>query len=83
MNGLEVCIAEPDNTISLEGNVETYSVQNPFIIGYASTNHMHANQGYFIINTRTHEMKQGLSEADWKNELKAVPWLSLKLERVP
>ena len=71
----------------ISGNVEKYAVGMPFIVGYASTNNMPADTnilaGYFIVNTDSRHVLQGLSEDHWKTELARIHWRSVQLEKVP
>ena len=71
----------------ISGNVEQYAVGSPFIIGFASTNHMPADTnivaGYFVVNTDSRVIKQGLTEDQWKAELAHIRWKGAQLQPVP
>ena len=71
----------------IDGNVEQYAVSAPFIVGYASTNHINAGTnavaGYFILRTDNRERLQALPDADWTNELNRIHWANPPLQQVP
>jgi len=71
----------------LSGNVEAYAVAWPFITGYASTSHLPATTniqgGYFVVNTDSHRVMQGLSNEKWKAEMDRILWAGVRFEKVP
>lgn len=88
MNGCEVRIfrkraAIPNEMIA--GSIQSYAVNGPYITGYAdtrcidSTAEPDAHPGYFFVDTRTDDLRQGMSEIDWKRELKTIGWNSPRL----
>jgi len=71
----------------VSGNVEGYAVASPFITGYASTNRMPAGTniqaGYFLVNTDSGKVMQGLPLDKLNAELARVRWNGVRLEKVP
>jgi hypothetical protein len=65
----------------LDGSIQSYAVRPPFITGYADadTRCIDADSerkapGYFLIDTRSQEIRQTMSEEEWRTELKNVGW---------
>lgn len=63
----------------LDGSIQSYAVREPYITGYADTNCIDADSerkapGYFLIDTRTHLVQQGMSEQEWRDQLKKIGW---------
>jgi hypothetical protein len=78
MNGCEVRIASQDGNIDLDGSVRSYAVREPYVTGYADTRCIDADSerkapGYFLIDTRTHRIRQTMSEEQWRSERK-IGW---------
>jgi hypothetical protein len=79
MNGCEVRIASQDGNIDLDGSVNSYAVRAPYVTGYADTRCIDADSerkapGYFLIDTRTHTIRQTMSEEEWRSELRKIGW---------
>jgi hypothetical protein len=61
----------------LAGNVRKFGVNPPYIAGYVTSYYGDtdpARQRYFVLNTSTHKIKEGLTEEQWKSELKTIGW---------
>jgi len=79
MNGCEVRIASQDGNIDLDGSVNSYAVRAPYVTGYADTRCIDADSerkapGYFLIDTRTHTIRQTMSEEERRSELRKIGW---------
>lgn len=84
MNADELRLVGPGNAIRVNGNVETYAVKAPYITGHTGLTDIldakrEPNIGYFIVNTSTDELVQGLSEDAWRGTLKRIGWENPKL----
>jgi hypothetical protein len=63
----------------INGNIESYAVREPFITGFASKKCLDERveavcEGYFLLNSQTHEISVGLSEEEWKLHLQRIGW---------
>jgi hypothetical protein len=81
MNGCEVRIYRKPalDPQMLDGSIKSYAVRAPYITGYADTRCIDADSerkapGYFLIDTRTHAIRQGMSEQEWRGQLKKMGW---------
>ncbi len=72
-----VLIHHPEKGVVVDANVDAYDVTDGFVIGHVSIadelpEKEFSKPGYFILNTKTHELKQGLDREGWVKSLKAV-----------
>jgi hypothetical protein len=83
MNGYEVVIANPKNDLMSRGSVTSFAVKCPYITGYTSSEHMSADtdpvDGYFLIDTATGTVTDGLSETAWRQRLSELHWENIKM----
>lgn len=54
--------------------VEEFAAPAPYVVGRSSSvsGVSGSEEGYFLINTQTHEVRKGLSEAQWQEELRSA-----------
>lgn len=79
-----------DYTLSgtmINGNIESYAVREPYITGWASTKCLDtkleaACEGYFLLNSQTHEVFVGMSPEEWKSELEHIGWSNPALRQL-
>ena len=92
MNGCEVRLF-PEHTDSfrnkwVDGSVQSYAVRGPFITGYAdmrcidSEAEPQAQPGYFLIDTRTQDIQQSMTENEWRSKLQKIGWNNPTLNTV-
>jgi hypothetical protein len=86
-NQFEVVIC-PDNGLhgdEVNGVVERYAVNDPYITGYAGQNHGTPSPdyviGYFLIDTSKRKVQEGLTEEQWRQQLHKIGWENPKLEK--
>jgi hypothetical protein len=64
--------------IAVDGNIATVGVQGPYIGGYAymwdEDRGKMTSEGYYLVNTATGEVKQGMLVKEWQSELKKIDW---------
>jgi hypothetical protein len=63
----------------VRGNIESYAVRDNWVTGFSSTNCLDAEvenlcEGYFLLNTATNEIQDGMSEQEWEQALKKINW---------
>ena len=89
-NAYERVICKPDSppdkyAVMINGNIEKFAIRGTYITGFASTNHLvdfpKATNGYFLLNTTTDKILEGLTDEQWKNELIKIDWLTPELKR--
>lgn len=73
-----VLISNPQHEVVVNSNVDGYKVLDGLVAGYVTTpDHLSPEEkevskpGYFILNTKTHDVKQGLDKKAWLDSLKA------------
>ena len=71
----------------INGNIESYAVREPYITGWASTRCLDptveaACEGYFLLNSQTHEVFVGMSAEEWKIELEHIGWSNPTLRQL-
>ena len=79
-NGNEIYISnpEPNGEIILGPSIEGYAVSGRFVIGYIKRGNWPVEfqpkmvDGYFVLDTTSGNIKQKLSIAAWRKELKAL-----------
>ena len=67
--------------IVLGAPVKRYAVHRHLIVGLADALGDHPDDGFFVVNAKTHEVAEGLSEQKWvsllrKNGIDEVPELT-------
>jgi len=72
-----VLINHPAKTEWIKANIDGYKVLNELVVGHViiaehSPEREMSKPGYFILNTKTHEMKQGLDKKAWLGSLQAL-----------
>lgn len=71
-----VLIGAPEGGVRIEANIDGYKVLNELVVGHVtvaehSPEKEMSKPGYFIVNTKTHETKQGLDKKTWLDALQA------------
>lgn len=71
-----VLINHPEKGVVVDANVDAYKVLNGLVIGHVtvaqeSPEKEMSKPGYFIVNTKTHEVKEGLEKKAWLDALQA------------
>jgi hypothetical protein len=78
MNGYEVVVANPRSDIVTRGTVTMFDVKSPYVTGYTSTEHMAPDtdpvDGYFVLDTTSGNISDGLSENAWRKRLSELRW---------
>ena len=72
-----VLIGAPEAGVRIEANIDGYKVLNDLVVGHISiAEHSPEKEmskpGYFILNTKTHEAKQGLEKKVWLDLMQAL-----------
>lgn len=72
-----VLIDHVDRPIAIDANVDGYKVYGKLVVGHVSTpkpppEYPDSIPGYFILNTETHEVNQGLEKQVWLNSLRIL-----------
>ena len=75
--GQTVLISRPGEGVVIEASIDGYAVVGSLIVGHTKlADHPpesdYSKPGYFIIDTQTHEAKQGLDKSSWLKALKAA-----------
>jgi len=75
--GQTVLISHPGEGVVIEASIDGYAVVGSLIVGHTRlADHPpesdYSKPGYFIIDTQTHEAKQGLDKSSWLKALKAA-----------
>lgn len=70
-------ISRPGEGIVIEATIDGYAVVGSLVVGHASlADHPPESEsskpGYFILDTQTHEAKQGLDKSSWLEALRAA-----------
>ena len=76
IHGGTVLIEGPDHRLVVGPNVDGYSVLGDSVVGHVSLAQYQPDRedsrpGYFILNTKTHELKQALEKEAWVDTLRA------------
>lgn len=71
-----VLIGAPEGGVRIEANIDGYKVLGDLVVGHVTVAEQSPEKemskpGYFIVNTKTHEVKQGLDKKAWLDALKA------------
>ena len=78
MNGYEVVVANSRNDVVTQGTVMMFDVKSPYITGYTSSEHMASDtdplDGYFVLDTISGNISNGLSENAWRKKLSELRW---------
>jgi hypothetical protein len=78
MNGYEVVVASARNDIVTRGTVTMFDVKSPYVTGYTSSEQMAADTdpvgGYFVLDTVSGNISDGLSEYAWRKKLSELHW---------
>jgi hypothetical protein len=77
-NGCQKSSANSNDSF-VAGNIEYYSVRDDWVTGYASTNCLDKEvesicEGFFLLDTNTNEVQEGMSEQEWKQKLANLGW---------
>lgn len=72
-----VLINHPGKGIVVDANIDGYKVLGDHVVGHVapadlSPEKEHSKPGYFLLNTKTHEVKQGLDKKAWLESLKKI-----------
>ena len=72
-----VVISHPDKGIVIEANIDRYAVVGSLVVGHVSLADLspesdNSKPGYFILDTQTHEAKQGLDKSSWLQALRVA-----------
>lgn len=72
-----VVISHPDKGIVIEANIDKYKVMGSLVVGHVilaerPPESEYSKPGYFILNTFTHEYRQGLDKGSWLDALRAA-----------
>ena len=75
--GQTVLISRPGEGVVIEASIDNYAVVGSLIVGHSRLADQppeseYSKPGYFIIDTQTHEAKQGLDKSSWLKALKAA-----------
>ncbi len=71
----------------INGNIESYAVNEPYITGSTSTNCLDlkldgACEGYFLLDTRAHDLTVGMSKEEWELKLQEINWNNPRLVKL-
>lgn len=71
-----VLINHPEKGVVIDANIDGYKVLGDLVVGHVtvaeeSPEKEMSKPGYFIVNTKTHEVKQGLDKKAWLDALQA------------
>jgi hypothetical protein len=77
VNACETVIANPQEEIVIPANISKYTVKKGIIVGRRENScnlerDYMGPYGYFIVNTKTHDVKLGLSRAELREGLRAM-----------
>jgi hypothetical protein len=72
-----VLINHPEKGIVVDANVDGYKVLGDHVVGHVTAADLspekeHSKPGYFLLNTKTHEVKQGLDKKAWLESLQKI-----------
>lgn len=72
-----VLIVDPQRQILVEAHIDAYSVVDHLVVGHVARAEYPPERemsmpGYFVLNTRTAALKQGLTRTEWRAALRAV-----------
>ncbi len=75
--GQTVLISRPGEGVVIEASIDGYAVVGSLIVGHVRlADHPpesdYSKLGYFIIDTQTHEAKQGLDKSSWLQALRVA-----------
>lgn len=73
-----VLINHPEKGIVVDANIDGYTVLGDHVVvGHVTAADLspekeHSKPGYFLLNTRTHDVKQGLDKKTWLESLQKI-----------
>ena len=72
-----VLISHAEKGVVIEANIDGYKVIGGLVVGHVIAAELppekaFSKPGYFILNTQTHEIKQGLNKKDWLDSLQSL-----------
>ncbi len=72
-----VLIHHPEKGIVVNAHIDGYKVHGELVIGHVLSAELppekdYSKPGYFILNTKTHEVKEGLDKQTWLNSLRTI-----------
>ncbi len=72
-----VLISHPDDGVVIGAHIDGYKVLDPLVVGHVSLaehepERGYSKPGYFILNTKTHEVREALDKAGWLATLQAL-----------
>ena len=72
-----VLISHPEKGIVITAHIDRYTVRDKLVIGHVSPAELppesdYSRPGFFLLNTETHEVKQGLDKQTWLDSLREV-----------
>jgi hypothetical protein len=71
-----VLINHPEKGIVVDANIDGYRVVGDQVVGHVTAADLppekeHSKPGYFFLNTKTHEVRQGLDKKAWLESLES------------
>jgi len=64
--------------LDIDGNIVKVGLKPPYLTGYADNScqppGFEIKEGYFLINTDTDSIQQGLTESQWRSQLDGIGW---------
>lgn len=74
-----VLISNPEHVVVINPNVESYKVIDGLVVGYVTAPEYLSPEekavskpGYFVLNTKTREVQQGLNKTMWLDTLRLL-----------
>jgi hypothetical protein len=72
------------NDTFLDGNIESYAVNGNWVTGFTSAKCLDKEgraicEGYYLLNTLSHNSMEGMSLQEWEQALKEIGWKSPNL----
>jgi hypothetical protein len=72
-----VLINHPEKGVVIDANIDAYAVLGSLVVGHVAVAEQSPEKelskpGYFILNTKTHEVRQGLDKKVWLDSLKTL-----------
>jgi hypothetical protein len=68
----------------VDGSVEKFAVKAPYITGFTILSkldpRLETHCGYFLINANSDDLKEGLTEQEWRRELELIGWKNPNLQ---
>jgi len=80
----EVLLADPTHAVVIMPTVDGYAIQGQLVVGHVSApnlppdpdpprgNMLKSRPGYFVVNTQTREIKDGLDKKAWLEHLQTL-----------